>query len=122
MSTLRDPQRSSGFERNESWSEYCVNHGCNRSKLHKNQVPEIENLSAPCNDMSSVTSEVLFYYEASPLSSGKFLQRVYELRKKNRYFSRRKKKKKNQEPRIVCDGLFVMKLNELLGRHIQEIK
>ncbi|GFV02666.1 zinc finger MYM-type protein 6 [Trichonephila clavipes] len=39
-----DPQRSSGFQRNEPWSEYCANDSCDCSKLHKNETPKIKNL------------------------------------------------------------------------------
>ena len=55
--------------------------------------------------MSSVTSEVLFYYEASPLSSGKFLQRVYEFIEEIAFFLGEENKSEGEN---YSDGLFVL--------------
>ncbi|GFY09573.1 zinc finger MYM-type protein 6 [Trichonephila clavipes] len=106
LDTLHDPQRSSGFQRNESWSEYCANDSCDCSKLHKNDTPKIKNLSGLCKDMDAVHSSLLFYCEARWLSRGKFLQRFYELRNKITIFL---EEENLPEAEKFRDGLFMMK-------------
>ncbi|GFV65278.1 zinc finger BED domain-containing protein 5 [Trichonephila clavipes] len=62
--------------------------------------------------MGAVLSSLLFYCEARWLSRGKFLQRVYELRKEIAIFL---EEKNLPEAEKFPDGLFLMKLSYLVG-------